>query len=149
MNEPPSPSPSPSPSGETGDPDFSTPQIVILASAVLLVFCSFLPWWEFGSGDRSVSQNAWESFPLFVWPMIFGLIAGLYVLSITVAKGLNLPDLPFGFTWVQGLVVCGLIAVLETLAFVIGADQQAIGAYLSFLAAIGLLVGAVMMVNEA
>ena len=68
--------------------------IVILASAVVLVVASFLTWIDFGSPRLPIpqqalqqlgvdiprgTQNAWDHFPGFVYPLIAGVIAGVQV----------------------------------------------------------------------
>jgi hypothetical protein len=72
---------------------FTASDIVILASAVVLLVASFLTWIDFGSPNLGPipqqliqqlgfdiprgTENAWDHFPGFVYPLIAGVVAGV------------------------------------------------------------------------
>jgi hypothetical protein len=124
--------------------DVKPSEIIILVSGAVLLIFSFLDWYDFGFG---VGSNAWDSFPLLTWPAIFGTAAAV-LLALEKFANVNLPANVLGFTWNQLYFMAGVIAVLITLGALIAGDSSAIGLYLSLLGAIGLLVGAIMRMNE-
>lgn len=128
----------------------TTSDIVILISGVVLLVASFIPWIEIDIGFGSESENAWGTFPAFVYPAIAGTIAAAHV-ALTKLTGTSVPDRVAGFTWTQIHLVLGLWATLTMLGVaLIDTDpaDKAIGLWLSFIAAIALLVGAIMRDRE-
>lgn len=127
----------------------TTSDIVILISGVVLLVASFIPWIEFDFGFGSESENAWSTFPAFVYPAIAGTIAAAHV-ALTKLTGTSVPDRVAGFTWTQIHLVLGLWATLTMLgvALIDTEADKAIGLWLSFIAAIALLVGAIMRDRE-
>ena len=130
----------------------TTAQIVILACGVVAFIASFLPWVSIDLGRfGDASYNAWDGdvmyWPTFWWVGIFGLVMALQV-GLTAFTSVNLPDRPLGFTWPQIHLVLGIFAVILTVSFLIGGDEHGIGFWISLLASIGLVVGAVMLEKE-
>ena len=131
----------------------TTAQIVILACGAVAFIASFLPWVSIDLGRfGDASYNAWDGdvlyWPTFWWVGIFGLVMALQV-GLRAFTSVNLPDRILGFTWPQIHLVLGLFAVILTVSFLIGGDEHGIGFWISFLASIGLVVGAVMLEKEA
>jgi hypothetical protein len=123
-------------------------QIIILVAGVVMLLCLFLPWLEL-----SENENA---FGTFVFP--FGFLACLcgiamaVVVALKAFAGTNLPEKVWIFTWDQVHLILGVFAAVVTVSYLLvdvgGADKK-IGLYLALLASIALIVGAVMMRNEA
>jgi hypothetical protein len=138
--------------------------IVILASAVVLVVASFLTWIDFGSPRLPISQqalqqlgvdiprgteNAWDHFPGFVYPLIAGVIAGVQVVLEKVRP--QMPGHVAGFSWTQIDLLLGLWALLSVIAVAFedfGYGHKGIGLWLTLIAAAGLLVGAILRLRE-
>ena len=138
--------------------------IVILASAVVLVVASFLTWIDFGSPRLPISQqalqqlgvdiprgteNAWDHFPGFVYPLIAGVIAGVQVVLEKVRP--QMPGHVAGFSWTQIDLLLGLWALLSVIAVAFedfGYGDKGIGLWLTLIAAAGLLVGAILRLRE-
>jgi hypothetical protein len=138
--------------------------IVILASAVVLVVASFLTWIDFGSPRLPISQqalqqlgvniprgteNAWDHFPGFVYPLIAGVIAGVQVVMEKVRP--QMPRHVAGFSWTQIDLLLGLWALLSVIAVAFedfGYGDKGIGLWLTLIAAAGLLVGAILRLRE-
>jgi hypothetical protein len=138
--------------------------IVILASAVVLVVASFLTWIDFGSPRLPISQqalqqlgvdiprgteNAWDHFPGFVYPLIAGVIAGVQVVLEKVRP--QMPGHVAGFSWTQIDLLLGLWALLSVIAVAFedfGYGDKGIGLWLTLIAAAGLLVGAILRLSE-
>ena len=73
------------------------------------------------------------------------------VALVAFAPGVNLPDRVLGFTWTQIHLVLGFQATIMMLAFLIQStspSDKGIGLFLMLLAAIALLVGAVLRMQE-
>ena len=121
-------------------------QIVIVAGGAVALIGSFLAWVDVSG----FTANAWDDnlFPTYTWPAIFGVAMAAIVLLTTFAN-VSLPARPLGFTWEQIFLVLGAFAALITFSFLIAGEEFGIGFFLSFLAAIGLLVGAVMVWRES
>ena len=144
---------------------FTPSDIVILASGVVLLVASFLTWIDFGSPRLGAvpqqliqqlgidiprgTENAWDHFPGFVYPLIAGIIAGVQVVLEKVR--LNMPDQVGGFTWTQIDVLLGIWALLSVIAVAFedfGYGDKGIGLWLTLVASAGLLVGALMRTRE-
>jgi len=143
---------------------FTPSDIVILASAVVLFVASFLTWIDFGSPRLPIPQqalqqlgidiprgteNAWDHFPGFVYPLIAGIIAGVQVVLEKVRP--NMPDHVGGFSWTQIDVLLGIWALLSVIAVAFedfGYGDKGIGLWLTLIASAGLLVGALMRSRE-
>jgi hypothetical protein len=143
---------------------FTASDIVILASAVVLVVASFLTWIDFGSPRLPIpqqalqqlgvdiprgTQNAWDHFPGFVYPLIAGVIAGVQVVMEKVRP--QMPGHVAGFSWTQIDLLLGLWALLSVIAVAFedfGYGHKGIGLWLTLIAAAGLLVGAILRLRE-
>ncbi|MGH9185011.1 MAG: hypothetical protein ACRD0U_04210 [Acidimicrobiales bacterium] len=126
-------------------------EIIILASGAVAVLFSFFPWIDLGSDQ---TKNAWSTdlglLPLALYVALIGLaMAGQ--IALTKFANVNLPENVVGFTWKQIHLALSAFAVLLMLGWLMadffGADKG-IGLWLSLLAAIGLLVGAILMQRE-
>jgi hypothetical protein len=138
--------------------------IVILVFAVVLVVASFLTWIDFGNPRLPISQqalqqlgvdiprgteNAWDHFPGFVYPLIAGVIAGVQVVLEKVRP--QMPGHVAGFSWTQIDLLLGLWALLSVIAVAFedfGYGDKGIGLWLTLIAAAGLLVGAILRLRE-
>jgi hypothetical protein len=143
---------------------FTASDIVILASAVVLLVASFLTWIDFGSPRLPIPQqalqqlgvniprgteNAWDHFPGFVYPLIAGVIAGVQVVLEKVRP--QMPGHVAGFSWTQIDLLLGIWALLSVIAVAFedfGYGDKGIGLWLTLIAAAGLLVGAILRMNE-
>ena len=143
---------------------FTASDIVILASAVVLLIASFLTWIDFGSPRFPISQqallqlgvdiprgteNAWDHFPGFVYPLIAGVIAGVQVVMEKVRP--QMPGDVAGFSWTQIDLLLGIWALLSVIAVAFedfGYGDKGIGLWLTLIAAAGLLVGAILRLRE-
>ena len=124
------------------------PQLVIVIAGAVALIGSFLNWIEFGDAG----ENAWGDglFPTYTWIAVFGLIM-LLAIVLPVFANVTLPRDVLGFTWPQLHLALGFFATLLAVSFLLvetGGYDKAIGYWLSLLAAIGLLVGAVMLQRE-
>jgi hypothetical protein len=122
-------------------------EIIIMASGVVAFVFSFFDWF----GEGRFSLNAWDTnltFPLATYIGIFGLIMALQI-AVTRFANVEMPARVAGFTWPQIhlalAVYCGLLAI----GWLIIGEQMKFGFWLSFVAAIGLVVGAVMLHMES
>ena len=73
------------------------------------------------------------------------------VALVAFAPEVKMPEKVLGFTWTQVHLVLGFQATIMMLAFLIqdtGGLDKGIGLYLMLIAAIGLLVGAVLRMQE-
>lgn len=121
--------------------------IVIMASGALAIIFSFFPWYTFpeGLGD---DVNGWSTdltFPLATYIPLIGLILGGHV-ALSRFANVSFPERILGFTWNQIHLVLAIFAGLLAVGWLIvdpGPDKG-IGLWLSILAAIGLVVGAVL-----
>ena len=143
---------------------FTASDIVILASAVVLLVASFLTWIDFGNPRLPIPQqalqqlgvdiprgteNAWDHFPGFVYPLIAGVIAGVQVVMEKVRP--KMPGDVAGFSWTQIDLLLGIWALLSVIAVAFedfGYGDKGIGLWLTLIAAAGLLVGAILRMNE-
>ncbi len=143
---------------------FTASDIVIVASAVVLLIASFLTWIDFGSPRFPISQqalqqlgvdiprgteNAWDHFPGFVYPLIAGVIAGVQVVMEKVRP--QMPGHVAGFSWTQIDLLLGIWALLSVIAVAFedfGYGDKGIGLWLTLIAAAGLLVGAILRLRE-
>ena len=130
----------------------STGAIVIMASGALMLIGSFLDFFKVDFGFGSEGESAWGSglFPIAIYPVLFGLIMAAHAAAVSFAD-VRLPDQPAGFSWKQLHLALAAFALLIMLGYLVvdkGGADLAIGFFLMFLAAIGLMVGAVMFSKE-
>jgi hypothetical protein len=144
---------------------FTASDIVILASAVVLLIASFLTWIDYGSPSFGPipqqliqqlgfsiprgTENAWDHFPGFVYPLIAGVVAGVQVVMEKVRP--QMPNHVGGFSWTQIHLLLGIWALLSVIAVAFedfGYGDKGIGLWLTLIAAAGLLVGAILRSRE-
>src|SRR5882757_1233770 len=140
----------------------STANIVILVAGVVMLVASFLAFYKistpsFDIGGQhfggSISRNAWSSgnFLIATIPALIGIVMAAHVAIVAFAPQVKLPDKVLGLTWNQVHLVLGFQATIMMLAFLIrstGGADKGIGLFLMLLAAIALLVGAVLRMQE-
>jgi hypothetical protein len=125
--------------------DIKPPTIMLIGGGAVLLLGTFLDWVSVGEGSFSFGANAWDTdfFGLLgIIAALIGLLVGGGVAATTFG-GMSLPSLPFGFSHAQAHIALSLFAVLITIGFVIRGDVG-IGLWLSTLASIAMLVGAIM-----
>ena len=123
----------------------STPEIVIMASGGVALLGSFLPFIDAGPFDAS----AWSDglLPIATYVALFGVIQALAVALPRFART-KLPRDVAGFTLPQVHLVLGFFSALIMVGYLILNDAKGIGFWLMFLAAAGLLVGAVLLQRD-
>jgi hypothetical protein len=140
----------------------STANIVILVAGVVMLIASFLAFAKFSTpsfnvgGQKfggSVSRNAWSSgyFLIATIPALIGIVMAAHVAIVAFAPQVKLPERVLGFTWTQVHLVLGFQATIMMLAFLIQSTSpldKGIGLFLMLIAAIALLVGAVLRMQE-
>jgi len=131
----------------------STANIVILASGVVILIASFLPFNKLSYAGFSKSYSAWSShlFLIATIPALLGVVMAVQVGIAGFASGVKLPDRVLGFTWTQIHLVLGFQTAIMMIAFLITSPiytDRGFGMYLMLLAAIGLLVGAILRLQE-
>ena len=99
------------------------------------------------------SYSAWSShfFLIATIPALLGIVMAVHVAVTAFAPGVQLPERVLGFTWNQIHLVLALQATIMMLAFLIQDTKpldKGIGLFLMLLAAIALLVGAVLRMQE-
>lgn len=127
---------------------------VVGVSGVVLLIASFLPWYEYELlGFGSESRNGWEWFLWGILPTLIG-IALVALVVIQRFTDVKLPDVG-SVSWGQiALIAAAIAAVLVLLKLLIGestagfdADRQ-FGIYVATLAALGLVVGGFLRMQE-
>jgi hypothetical protein len=140
----------------------STANIVILVAGVVMLIASFLAFFKFSSPSfdvggqhfgGSVSRNAWSSgnFLIATIPALLGIVMAAQVALAAFAPQVKLPERVLGLTWNQVHLVLGFQATIMMVAFLIrstGGADKGIGLFLMLIAAIALLVGAVLRMQE-
>ena len=131
------------------DKKLTPAEIVIVASGLALFIFSFFDYYKQDDFDYSV--NAWDEFPLFTYAALFGLIAAVQLLA-TKLGNVQLPSQVLGFTWPQVHFVLAVFALLNMLGIFLAAEEgidTGIGLIIGLLASIGMVVGAVLLQQEA
>ena len=138
----------------------STANLVILISGVVMLLGSFLPFGKVTRTSFSVtgitvgshSISAWGTnlFLIATIPALIGVVMAAQVALATFAPQVKLPDAVLGFTWTQIHLVLGFQATIMMLAFLIQSTglDKGIGLFIMLIGAIGLLVGAVLRMQE-
>lgn len=140
----------------------STANLVILVAGVVMLIASFLAFNKYSRASvtignvhigGSISYSAWSShyFLIATIPALIGVVMAVHVALVTFAPQVKLPDEVLGLTWTQIHLVLGFQATIMMLAFLIqdtGALDKGIGLFLMLVAAIALLVGAVLRMQE-
>ena len=119
-------------------------EIVIMASGAFALIFSFFDY----IGD----VNAWSRglFPLATYVAIIGVLMATQVALARFAD-VKMPERVLTFTWTQLHLAFGFFATLISIGFLLvdfGGASRAIGFWVMLLASIGLLVGAVLRMNE-
>jgi hypothetical protein len=139
----------------------STANLVILIAGAVMLIGSFLDFIQSKTiaieGLVRVSVgggNEWSSghFLIAAIPALLGIVMAAEVAIVAFASGVTLPERVLGFSWNQIHLVLGFQATVMMLAFLIqstGGLGKGIGLFLMLIAAIALLVGAVLRMQEA
>jgi hypothetical protein len=141
----------------------STANLVILIAGAVMLIASFLTFNKLSlpsinAGGLKIggtqSYSAWSShfFLIATIPALLGAVMAAQVALKAFAPGVPLPERVLGLTWNQIHLVLALQATIMMLAFLIqdtGALDKGIGLFLMVLAAIALLVGAVLRMQES
>jgi len=148
-----------------GDNKLSTSDIITLAAGAVMLIGGFLAYWKFaGAGSVSIDSNGVPhfstsevsknvfgdlAFPIATFVWIFGILAGVHI-ALTKFANVNLPEQILDFTWNQIHLVLGVFCVLVQVFWIITSDtpDKGIGFWLMTLAAIALVVGAVLRLQE-
>jgi hypothetical protein len=140
----------------------STANIVILVAGVVMLIASFLAFNKvslpsFNEGGIHIggshSYSAWSShfFLIATIPALIGIVMAAHVAVTAFAPQVKLPEKVLGLTWTQIHLVLGFQATIMMLAFLIQSTSpldKGIGLFLMLIAAIALLVGAVLRMQE-
>ncbi|MEJ7844054.1 MAG: hypothetical protein WKF93_00280 [Acidimicrobiales bacterium] len=126
----------------------STPEIVIMAAGGVALLGSFLPFVDVG-GEFGVTISAWGDglLPIATYVAIFGVLQALAV-ALPRFAGMDVPRNVAGFTLLQVHLALGFFSALIMIGYLIVNDAKGIGFWLMFLAAAGLLAGAVLLQRE-
>jgi hypothetical protein len=140
----------------------STANLVIVISGAVMLIASFLAFNKISVpsitaggitiGGGSHSYSAWSThfFLIATIPALIGVVMAVQVAVATFAPQVKLPDAVLGFTWTQIHLVLGFQATIMMLAFLIQSTglDKGIGLFIMLIAAIGLLVGAILRMQE-
>jgi hypothetical protein len=141
----------------------STANIVILVAGVVMLIASFLAFnkisipsfssggVKFGGGSKSYSAWSTGHFLIATIPALIGVVMAAHVAIVEFASGVKLPEKVLGLSWNQVHLVLGFQATIMMLAFLIQSTpglDKGIGLFLMLIAAIALLVGAVLRMQE-
>jgi hypothetical protein len=101
----------------------------------------------------TVTYNAWSShyFLIATIPALLGIVMAVQVAVVAFASGVKLPDTVLGFSWNQIHLIFAFQATIMMLAFLLQSTSpldKGFGLFLMLLAAIALLVGAVLRMQE-
>ena len=130
-------------------------EILVLAGAGVALIFSFLPFYKVELGNFSENTSAWGSglFPVATLIPIFAGVAGLLVALVRFANVQYPPGGFLGFSWNSMLLALTFFAAVLAVAYLI--VDKGVGGGLGFgywlvlIGAVGSLVGAVLMMNEA
>ena len=138
----------------------STANLIIVVGGAVMLIASLLDFagsrsFPLGDGHsiRVGGGNAWSTghFLIATIPVLLGVAMAAQVALVAFASGVKLPDRVLGLSWTQIHLVLGFQATIMMLAFLIrdtGGLGKGIGLFLMLIAAIALLVGAVMRMQE-
>ncbi len=140
----------------------STANIVILVAGVVMLIASFLAFNKvslpsFNEGGIHIggshSYSVWSThfFLIATIPALIGIVMAAHVALTAFAPQVKLPEKVLGLTWTQIHLVLGFQATIMMLAFLIQSTSpldKGIGLFLMLIAAIALLVGAVLRMQE-
>ncbi|HKF90460.1 MAG TPA: hypothetical protein VKC52_03180 [Acidimicrobiia bacterium] len=130
-------------------------EIVVMAGAGLALIFSFLPFYKIEVANFSDNSSAWDSglFPVATLIPIFAVIAGMLVALVRFGNVQYPPGGFLGFTRNTLLLALTFFAAILAVAYLI-ADKPAatslgFGYWFVLIGAVGSLVGAALMMNEA
>jgi hypothetical protein len=129
-------------------------EIVVMAGGAVALIFSFLPFFKLDIGGLSDDVSAWGSglFPVATLIPIFAAIAGALVALRVFANFNYPPNGMLGFGWNSLLLALTFFAAILALAYLLvdkGGYDLGFGFFLVFIGAVGSLVGAILMQNEA
>jgi hypothetical protein len=140
----------------------STANLIIIVGGAVMLIASFLAFNKFSTASfnvggvhvgGTVTYSAWSSHYLLIAtiPALLGIVMAAQVAVAAFASGVKLPERVLGLTWNQIHLVLAFQATIMMLAFLIQDTNpldKGIGLFLMLLAAIALLVGAVLRMQE-
>jgi len=140
----------------------STANLIIIVGGVVMLIASFLAFNKFSRASfdvagvhvgGTVSYSAWSShyFLIATIPALLGIVMAAQVAIDGFASGVKLPERVLGLTWNQIHLVLAFQATIMMLAFLIQDTSpldKGLGLFLMLLAAIALLVGAILRIQE-
>ena len=130
-------------------------EILVMAGAGLALVFSFLPFYKVEFGNFSDNTSAWGSglFPVATLIPIFAVIAGVMVALVRFGNVRYPPGGFLGFGWNSLLLALTFFAAVLAVAYLIvdkgPGGGLGFGYWLVLIGAVGSLVGAVLMMNEA
>lgn len=130
---------------------------VLIGAGVVLLVGSFLP--TYSEGDESL--KAWDSpfFPLYLIPVLFGVIVAVHV-AVTAFSGAKVPGRVLGIDWDRIYLALGVWATFMMIGFLISHTNFVVedfdiddpgkgaGFWLMLLGSIAMIVGAVVRQQE-
>jgi hypothetical protein len=138
----------------------SPANLTILVAGVAMLIGSLLNFSTFKLGGTLLggqtvraSWTAWSShyFLIATLPAILGIVMAVQVAVAGFASGVKVPETLLGLTWNQIHLVLGFQATIMMLAFLIqdtGELHKGLGLFVMLVAAIALLVGAILRMQE-
>lgn len=116
-------------------------EVVVTAGGMLAFLASFLPW----VSVHGFSASAWKEgfFPTYTWVGLAGLALALLTV-LPVLTTVKVPSAVAGLALPQVKLVLAALALLLVFSFMIAGEEHGVGFWLSFVAAIALLVGVLM-----
>lgn len=130
-------------------------EIVVMAGAGVALIFSFLPFYKVEIGNFTDDTSAWGSglFPLATLIPIFTVVAGVLVALVRFGNVHYPPGGFLGFGWHQLLLALTFFAAIIAVAYLIvdkgTATSLGFGYWLVLIGAVGSMVGAILMMNEA
>lgn len=133
-----------------------------MASGLLMLISSFLPFYKIGGDESGIGDLSWSGWSTAVNIFPIATVAILLVVAlagqVALARFANVKSLDglFGFSWRDLRLLVGGIVLLVMFCYLIRSFGvfspgfgKGIGLWIAFLSSIGFMVGAVMERNEA
>lgn len=133
------------------DKKLTTGEIVVLVSGAVMFLFGFFAWYDFSDFGSDETVSAWGEglFPIATYVPIIGLLVAGHLALVKFAT-VSFPEHVVGFSWRDLYLILAAFAVLLTIGFLIAdSPDKGVGFWFDLLGSIGLLVGAVMVRNEA
>ena len=130
-------------------------EILVMAGAGVALIFSFLPFYKVEFGNFSDNTTAWGSglFPVATLIPIFAGIAGVMVALVQFGNVRYPPGGILGFGWNSLLLALTFFGAVLAVAYLIvdkgPGGGLGFGYWLVLIGAVGSLIGAVLMMNEA